>query len=122
VYCHTCQEHADLLNHITQEYQEEGVRVLAVALGNDQEEVDEFVETYGVKYPILADPDMVTARLYGIREVPTVYLIDGFGTVRYRGFPDRHGELEDELDYVFDGHDGELEAADVAADAALTDL
>jgi hypothetical protein len=65
---------------------------------------------------------MVTARLYGIREVPTVYLIDGFGTVRYRGFPDRHGELEDELDYVFDGHDGELEAADVAADAALTDL
>jgi thiol-disulfide isomerase/thioredoxin len=39
-------------------------------------------------FPYLKDGDSATARAYGARVTPHVYLIDGTGTIRYRGYVD----------------------------------
>jgi peroxiredoxin len=122
VYCHTCRESVPVLNGIVEEYENRGLAVVAVALENDQKELNEFVDRYKVKYPIFADPEKSTYYLYGVREVPMIYLVDGFGIIRYRGFPMDEESFKGELNSLFGREEGVLQAGDGAPDFTLRNL
>jgi peroxiredoxin len=107
---------------VLQKYGPSGLSVLGVALENDQREVDRFVQTFGVKYPMLADPDKMTYYLYGVREVPSIYLVDGFGIIRYRGFPEDEESFEAQLDALLGRREEVLTAGDSAPDFTLPEM
>lgn len=56
-------------------------------------EVDRFCEMWGIKGPILLDPDETLARELGVRGVPTNVIVDSDGTIREFG-ASRLDELE----------------------------
>lgn len=63
-------------------------------------------------YPYLKDGDSHVARAYGARVTPHIFVIDGTGIVRYRGYVDdsarpeerQHTGLEDALNSMLAGH------------------
>ncbi len=122
VYCHSCREGVPVVNRVLQKYGPSALCALGVALENDQREVDHFVQTFGAKYPILADPDKMTYYLYGVREVPSIYLVDGFGIIRYRGFPGDEESFQVQLDALLGRREGVLKAGDSAPDFTLPDV
>lgn len=62
-------------------------------------------------FPYLKDGDSATARAYGARVTPHIFVVDGTGTVRYRGYVDdsakaeerKHEGLRAALDSLLDG-------------------
>ena len=56
-------------------------------------EVDRFCEMWGIKGPILLDPDETLARELGVRGVPTNVVVDSGGIIREFGAA-RLDELE----------------------------
>ena len=63
-------------------------------------EVDRFCEMWGIKGPILLDPDETLARELGVRGVPTNVVVDSDGTVRAFGAA-RLDELEHAIDELY---------------------
>lgn len=67
----------------------------------------------GYPFPYLKDGDSSIARAYGARVTPHVFVVDGKGTVRYRGYVDdsakaeerQHSGLSDALDALLAGKD-----------------
>jgi len=71
----------------------EALRVATKAMpvdivGVDQEEevgiVSQFVQNYGLTYPVLIDDGGLTHTLMGVRYIPTSFIVDSRGTVRAR--------------------------------------
>lgn len=46
-------------------------------------------------FPYLKDGDSATARAYGARVTPHIFVVDGTGTVRYRGYVDDSAKAEE---------------------------
>ena len=63
-------------------------------------EVERFCEMWGIKGPILLDPDETLARELGVRGVPTNVVVDSDGTVRALGAA-RLEELEQAIDELY---------------------
>ena len=63
-------------------------------------EVDRFCEMWGIKGPILLDPDETLARELGVRGVPTNVVVDSDGTVSAFGAA-RLDELEHAIDALY---------------------
>jgi hypothetical protein len=73
-----------------------GLEVILVDIWEGTEprpEVERFCDMWGIKGPILLDPDLTLAGQLGVRGVPTNVVVDADGTVREFGAA-RLDELE----------------------------
>ena len=90
-----CREQLVELQDHRDEIEAAGGRVVAVS-GDRSESLARMRETLGLSFPVLSDPSLGIARLYGVREdlrgatalrsptpVPAVFVVDGGGRVRY---------------------------------------
>ena len=59
-----------------------GLVILAVNLGESPELVQEFVDFYGLTFPILLDPRSRVGMIYNAAALPTTYFIDNDGIIR----------------------------------------
>jgi len=59
------------------------VEILAVHVDNNQN-IKEFVQQYGMKFPVVIDRNSLVSNLYGVFVVPTTFFIDENGYVRAR--------------------------------------
>ena len=76
IWCHACKEAFPRLNSIRKEYNAKGVVVLGVNLDNAKpDKVASFVRKAGIDYTVLTDPKSSTARLFGIKGVPSLVVI-----------------------------------------------
>jgi len=83
------------LIEIAREYQAKGVAFYAIDPNDEsQYSVESLAEMKaraaekGYPYPYLKDGDSAIARAYGARVTPHVYVFDGTGVLRYRGYVD----------------------------------
>ena len=75
--CHYCQMEVPYLNSVYEEYKDTyGLLVVGIAIGESQDEVQDFIDTYGVEYPVLLDSQEETADMYGIFAVPHLFFIN----------------------------------------------
>jgi peroxiredoxin len=114
VYCHSCKAKVPSVNRIAKKYQSRGVKVIAVALENDMEEVTQFVKKTGIHFPLLADPDNSTQHLYNITKIPSFFIIDSSGTITYRGSSKTFKALEKRLDIELNRRSGSIQGGDEA--------
>jgi peroxiredoxin len=61
---------------------ETGVTILAINVGEDLAEVEEFLKERNLTFPVLLDISGTVAKKYNIRAIPASYFIDGDGIVR----------------------------------------
>jgi len=83
------------LIELAKQYQAKGVAFYAIDPNDDaQYAVESLAEMKaraverGYPFPYLKDGDSSVARAYGARVTPHVYVFDGAGTLRYRGYVD----------------------------------
>ena len=90
--CHYCQMEVPYLNSVYEEYKDTSeLLVVGIAIGESQNEVQNFIDTYSVEYPVLLDSQGEVADLYGVRSVPHLFFIDREGYIE-----EDHTELMDQ--------------------------
>ena len=84
-WCVPCRAETPYLESLFEEYRDRGFRVVGVSLdtGDAADQVEMFVEEFGVTYTILHDPQMRGMDLYQVPGLPATFLIDRDGTIRW---------------------------------------
>jgi len=63
-------------------YAKQGFRLIAVNLDKDRQLVDEFLQTYPTNFTIAYDPEGKLAKQYGLKGMPSSYLIGRDGSIK----------------------------------------
>ena len=84
-WCAPCRKETPFLQELFEEHQEDGLHLVGVSLdtGAATEQVERFVEDYGVTYTILHDPENRAMELYRVLGLPATFLIDRDGVLRW---------------------------------------
>ncbi len=82
-WCPPCVAELPTIHQFYQSHQTDGFVVLAVNAQEDRGTVSGFINQHGYTFPVLLDPDSVAADEYGIRALPTSFIVDKNGEIRY---------------------------------------
>ncbi len=83
-YCAPCRRSLPHLQALSAKYEADGLRVVGISEdGADDGKVAAFAAAHGVSFAMAWDQDGAIARRYGPESVPSSFLIDRTGIVRY---------------------------------------
>lgn len=85
-WCHPCRAEIPDLQRLHERHAGEGLEVVGVSVDNrsDRGEVERFAEELSMTYPVWLDPEERVSRTFRIVGVPSTFLIDREGILRYR--------------------------------------
>lgn len=81
-WCPPCKKEMPYIEDQYKKFEEKGVHVLSVNIGESQLKVDSFRQQYGLTFPIVIDKTKDVRDLYNIQPLPTTFLIDKDGIIR----------------------------------------
>lgn len=86
-WCGPCKDEAGELNRAYAQYQGRNVAFVGIAFNDDEGPMRDFVDKYGVPYPVALDPEGKIAIDLGITAVPETYIVtpDGQMTQKWVG-------------------------------------
>ena len=67
----------------------EGIELLAVNVGEDEDTVFQFTANYPVEFPLLMDRDSMVIGAWPVRGLPTTFVVDPRGRLIYRAIGSR---------------------------------
>ncbi len=120
-YCDSCRKMSADLNTLAEAYRQHGVRFVAVALANTQQEVGTMSSSWNMTYPVLADPDKTTMHLYAAARIPHFFIIDSEGIIRVSGKFSSAKKLQKKIDKLLEDEPARLVAGDEAPTFKLDD-
>jgi thiol-disulfide isomerase/thioredoxin len=88
-WCGPCRAEMPSLQRLRDALAGRRVEVVAVNIGDSVNQIEQFLERVPLNLPILRDPDRALFRLWGIRALPTTFVFDPRGRVRYREVGER---------------------------------
>jgi peroxiredoxin len=83
-WCPYCIKEIDALESLFGQYRERGFAPVSVNVGETKAAAGEYLRERKVTYPILLDTDSTTARLYGVTGIPTTFILDRSGAIRFK--------------------------------------
>ncbi|MBC5825028.1 MAG: TlpA family protein disulfide reductase, partial [Candidatus Eremiobacteraeota bacterium] len=83
-WCPPCRAETPDLNSAEKRYGRNGVAFLGVDDRENPALVEAFVRRKDIRYPVALDADGAISKRYDVRAIPTTYVIDRLGVVRYR--------------------------------------
>ena len=104
-WCGPCRQELPELARVQEKYRQRGLTVVAVTVDNDVENVRSFLKKYDIKLQALWDKKKKVADAYVVEKMPSSYLIDRNGIVRFihRGYtPEELKRIEAEIDELLD--------------------
>ncbi|QQD17847.1 TlpA family protein disulfide reductase [Spongiibacter nanhainus] len=78
-WCGPCRLSLPALNELYRELGPKGFTVLAVNVDAYEEEATDFLDAFPVAYPVLRDAERALPKRFGVRGMPTAFLIDQQG-------------------------------------------
>jgi cytochrome c biogenesis protein CcmG/thiol:disulfide interchange protein DsbE len=81
-WCSPCVSEMPYIQEIHEEWSDTGLMVLAINLGDNASEAEQFLQEHNLSLPVLLDTKNVVAPKYDIRYIPTTFFIDKDGIVR----------------------------------------
>jgi len=89
-WCVPCRISMPALEGMYRKYRGLGLRVVGVNKDVARADAERFLKRVGVSFPLVADGDDAVARAFDVQAMPSGYLVDRRGIVRYvhRGFTD----------------------------------
>lgn len=104
--CINCKHNLPAVQRLSDTFQKRGVQVVSIHTPElpserDFSNVQKAVKQYGIKYPVLFDPENKNWRAWNNEYWPTLYVVDKHGRVR--------GSWVGEMN--FNGHNGEGEVS-----------
>jgi peroxiredoxin len=93
-WCAPCQKSMPQLEALRKEFPADRFALVGVNLDRDAALAKKLVGKHGIGYPSASDPEGKLPTRFGLETMPTAYLIDADGVIRYvhRGF--RDGDVE----------------------------
>jgi len=82
-WCPSCREELPDLQAIWEEYEAQGLALLGITYDPDQATVQAAIDTYGLTYPIVLDPDAALSMQYQVTGVPQTYIVDRSGRITF---------------------------------------
>lgn len=89
-WCPPCVREMPALDRLQSELADDGVVVFGANLGETAEDIAAFLQRVPVDFPLLLDPDMNAGMEWGVRGLPTTYIIDGQGQILFEVLGDKH--------------------------------
>jgi thiol-disulfide isomerase/thioredoxin len=83
-WCGPCRAEVPSMVQLYKELKNQGLTILAVNSQESLEQVSTFVEEMGMGFPVLLDSTGKVGSIYGVRAIPTTYIIDPQGAIRGR--------------------------------------
>jgi thiol-disulfide isomerase/thioredoxin len=99
-WCEPCRDEMPSLQRLREKLDGKSFDVLAVNYGESREKISQFLGKENVVLPVLLDPEMETAKAWGVGGLPMTFLIDAEGRVRYSVFGERDWSGGDSLALV----------------------
>lgn len=87
-WCNPCQEELPEFERLQRRYGKRGLKILSVSLDGNIENVRSFLKKNDLKLTALWDQKKRLAAAYNVEAMPSTYIIDRYGVVRYvhKGF------------------------------------
>lgn len=82
-WCGPCQTSLPMLDELRKEFPADAFQILAVNVDKDPQKARAFLDRHPVGYPSVSDPEGKLPETYGLPTMPSSYLIDRKGVVRY---------------------------------------
>jgi thiol-disulfide isomerase/thioredoxin len=82
-WCAPCREAMPVMDALYQRYRDRGLVVLGVNVDTDRKSAQRMLDQVRPTFPIAFDPDGKWPQAFGLKDMPTSYLIDAKGVVRY---------------------------------------
>jgi peroxiredoxin len=88
-WCPPCREEMPSMDRAWEMLKEEGILMLAVNVGEDEDSIFQFTANYPVGFPLLMDRDSKVVGEWPIRGLPTTFVVDPQGRLAYRAIGGR---------------------------------
>ena len=88
-WCDACRQGMPTLNELYQLYRNEGFTLFSINVEEDVRKVKKALSKMQVTFPVLFDVTHEVSKKYEVDDIPSTYIIDRDGNLRYihRGFP-----------------------------------
>ena len=83
-WCSPCRRSFPWFIAMQSKYQQQGLKVIAVNIDVERSDADAFLAEFAVNFNIIYDPDAVIGRQYQLKGMPSSFLIDKEGIVRFQ--------------------------------------
>ena len=90
-WCAPCREAMPVLDTLQQRYRARGFTVIGVNVDTDRKSAQRMLDQLVPVFPIVFDPKGLWPEAFGLRDMPSSFLIDAAGVVRYveKGFREK---------------------------------
>lgn len=88
-WCPPCREEMPSMQRAWELLEPEGIIMLAINIGEDEDTIFQFTANFPVEFPLLLDQDSATIQSWPVRGLPTTYVVDPQGRLVYRAIGGR---------------------------------
>ena len=81
-WCEPCRKSFPWMQKLHNQYRKQGLRVITINLDKDKKETLRFLREFRIGFPVALDPEGKVATRYGVKAMPSSYLIDRKGRIR----------------------------------------
>ncbi|MFH0351803.1 MAG: TlpA family protein disulfide reductase [Chromatiales bacterium] len=93
-WCPPCARSFPFMNALDRELRDRGLQVLGINLDEDPEDAKRFLEKYPASFTVVSATGGQCPQDYGVTAMPSSYLVDRHGVIRYVHLGFRAGEAE----------------------------
>jgi thiol-disulfide isomerase/thioredoxin len=104
-WCNPCRESFPWMNELQHRYADRELVIVAVNLDAKRSDADAFLARYPAQFRIAFDAESASAREFGVKVMPTSFLVGRDGTLLYehKGFRDSQtASVEAEIQHALD--------------------
>jgi len=83
-WCGPCRQEFPALDQIYRKYKPMGFTIVAINVESEKADAERFLGKTPVSFPILFDPDNKVSSNYGVSAMPTTFLVDRQGKLRWQ--------------------------------------
>jgi len=81
-WCPPCRAEMPYLQQIYEEWSVKGLALSTINIGESSSQVEEFLQSYELSFPVLLDTKQDVSQEYNIRGIPTTFFIDKDGVIQ----------------------------------------
>ena len=99
-WCPPCRKELPSMNRAWKKVKDEGIHMLAVNVGEDEDTIFAFTGNYPIDFTVLLDESGEIINQWPIKGLPTTFVLDPEGRIAYRAIGGREWDDEKLLDIV----------------------
>jgi peroxiredoxin len=99
-WCPPCRAEMPAMQRAWQQMKGEGILVVAINVGEDQETIEQFTSEVPVDFPLPMDTDSEVVQRWPVRGLPTTFVVDPEGRLVYRAEGERAWDSSEMLDLI----------------------